>query len=82
MEVKSSAKHSLLTTKVRRFIEPGPIVLISSAYNIMTCGWHMMMGYDLIAAYIWSANHSQNLIRKSRKIGDRLYRPFRAHDLR
>lgn len=64
-------KRSFPTTKVRRFIEPGPIVLISSAYkgetNIMTCGWHMMMGYDLIGAYIWSANYSQKLISKSKE---------------
>ncbi len=66
-----SEKRSFPTTKVRRFLEPGPIVLISSAYNgesnIMTCGWHMMMGYDLIGAYIWSANHSHDLIRKSKQ---------------
>ncbi len=69
--MKSEPKRSFPANKVRRFIEPGPIILISSAYkdetNIMTCGWHMMMGYDLIGAYIWSANHSQSLIRKSRE---------------
>ena len=64
-------KRSLPATKVRRFVEPGPIVLISSAYkgevNIMTCGWHMMMGYDLIGCYIWNANHSRGLIRESKE---------------
>lgn len=69
--MKAFAKRSSPITKVRRFLEPGPIVQISSVYqgesNIMTCGWHMMMGYDRIGAYIWSANHSQKLIRKSKE---------------
>ena len=34
---------------VRRHIETGPIVLVSSAHkgetNIMTMGWHMMMEF-------------------------------------
>lgn len=33
--------------KVRRYLEPGPIVLVSSAWerqrNIMTMGWHTIM---------------------------------------
>lgn len=55
----------------RRFLEPGPIVLISSAWrqqrNIMTLGWHMVMGFSpsLVATYIWEANHSFGLIRGS-----------------
>jgi flavin reductase (DIM6/NTAB) family NADH-FMN oxidoreductase RutF len=64
-------KHSFPVSKVRRFLEPGPIALISSAHkgeaNIMTCGWHMMLGYDLIGCYIWDANHSHSLIRKSKE---------------
>ncbi len=64
-------KRAFPSAKVRRFLEPGPIVLISSSHkgetNIMTCGWHMMMGYDLIGCYIWSANHSHGLIRKSKE---------------
>ena len=57
--------------KVRRFLEPGPIVLVSSAHkgetNIMTMGWHMMDAYDAIACYIWDQNHSRALIRGSRE---------------
>jgi flavin reductase (DIM6/NTAB) family NADH-FMN oxidoreductase RutF len=58
---------------VRRFIEPGPIVLVSSAYknetNIMTMGWHMIMEFQpsLIGCYIWTQNHSFEMIRKSRQ---------------
>ncbi|WP_170149870.1 flavin reductase family protein [Rhodoplanes roseus] len=57
---------------VRRFLEPGPIVLVSSSYqgetDIMTMGWHMVMGFEpaLIGCYIWNANHSHALIRKSK----------------
>jgi flavin reductase (DIM6/NTAB) family NADH-FMN oxidoreductase RutF len=57
--------------QIRRFIEPGPIVLVSSAWqgktNIMTMGWHMMMAFEpaLIGCYIWSANHSYEMIRRS-----------------
>src|SRR5690242_10243550 len=63
---------------VRRYLEPGPIVLVSSAWrnktNIMTMGWHMVMGFEpsLIGCYIWDQNHSFNMIRKSREWLDRL----------
>lgn len=57
--------------RTRRFLEPGPVVLISTAWNdaraIMTCGWHMMLGYDLVGTYIWQANHSHELARRSRE---------------
>ncbi len=64
-------KHDFPVDKVRRFIEPGPVILISSALKgetgIMTCGWHMMMGYGVIGCFIWDQNHSFDLIRKSRE---------------
>lgn len=57
--------------KVRRFLEPGPIVLVSSAHkgerNIMTLGWHMMMDYTTVGCFVWDQNHSHSLIRKSRE---------------
>jgi flavin reductase (DIM6/NTAB) family NADH-FMN oxidoreductase RutF len=48
-------------------------VLVSSAWkgkrNIMTMGWHMVMGEEpsLIGCYIWDANFSFNLIRRSKE---------------
>ena len=35
----------------------------------MTMGWHMVMGFQpsLIGCYIWDANHSQELVRRSRE---------------
>ena len=62
-------KHDFPVDQTRRFMEPGPIVLVSSAYkserNIMTMGWHMMMEYNLIGCYIWTRDHSRMLIEKS-----------------
>jgi flavin reductase (DIM6/NTAB) family NADH-FMN oxidoreductase RutF len=58
---------------IRRFLEPGPIVLVSSAHksetNIMTMGWHMVMEFQpsLVGCIISSANHSFGMIRKSRQ---------------
>jgi flavin reductase (DIM6/NTAB) family NADH-FMN oxidoreductase RutF len=60
-------------TNVRRLIEPGPTVLVSSAHkgatNIMTLGWHMIMETEpsLIGCYIWTRNHSFEMIRRSRQ---------------
>lgn len=59
--------------EIRRFPEPGPIVLVSSRHagrnNIMTMGWHMMLGFSpsLFACYIWEGNHSFNMLRKSKE---------------
>jgi flavin reductase (DIM6/NTAB) family NADH-FMN oxidoreductase RutF len=71
--MKTFRKKNLPVDDVRRYLEPGPIVLVSSAWrseaNIMTMGWHMMMGFSpaLIGCYIWDQNHSFGLIRKSRQ---------------
>lgn len=66
-------KKDFPVSNVRRFLEPGPIVLVSSKWkgemNIMTMGWHMIMEFEPshIGCYIWTANHSYNLIRKSKE---------------
>jgi flavin reductase (DIM6/NTAB) family NADH-FMN oxidoreductase RutF len=71
--MKRHDKTDLPVDEVRRFLEPGPIVLVSSAWrgerDIMTMGWHMVMGFQpsLIGCYIWSANRSFELVRKSRE---------------
>ena len=43
-------KKDFPTYNVRRLLEPGPIVLVSSAHkdqtNIMTMGWHMVMEFS------------------------------------
>ena len=71
--MRTYAKKAFPLKKIRRFIEPGPIVLVSSAHkgdrNIMTLGWHMMLGFEpaLIGCFIWDENRSYSLIRKSRE---------------
>jgi flavin reductase (DIM6/NTAB) family NADH-FMN oxidoreductase RutF len=66
-------KRDFPTHNVRRFLEPGPIVLVSSAHkgerNIMTMGWHMMMEFTpaLVGCCISEANHSFDLVRRSRQ---------------
>ncbi|WP_369943438.1 flavin reductase family protein [Xanthomonas medicagonis] len=66
-------KHDYPTEQVRRFLEPGPVVLVGSAWNgqrdIMTLGWHMVLEFSpsLIACCISSANHSFDLVRRSRQ---------------
>ena len=66
-------KKNFPVDKIRRFLEPGPIVLVSSAYkgerNIMTLGWHMMLGFEpsLVGCFIWDQNHSFELIRRSKQ---------------
>ena len=71
--MKTYKKRDLAVDKVRRFLEPGPIVLVSSKYkdeiNIMTMGWHMVMEFSpsLIGCFIWNQNYSHDLIRKSKE---------------
>jgi flavin reductase (DIM6/NTAB) family NADH-FMN oxidoreductase RutF len=68
---KSMVKIDLPVSQIRRYLEPGPIVLVSSALddtrNIMTMGWHIVMEFtpSLIGCVIASGNHSFDLIRKS-----------------
>jgi flavin reductase (DIM6/NTAB) family NADH-FMN oxidoreductase RutF len=71
--MKHYSKKDFPVEKIRRFIEPGPIVLVSSAWkgkrNIMTMGWHTVMEFSpsLIGCMITSANHSFDMIRKSKE---------------
>jgi flavin reductase (DIM6/NTAB) family NADH-FMN oxidoreductase RutF len=71
--MRTWAKRNFPLDEIRRFIEPGPIVLVSSAWkgdsNIMTMGWHTMLSFSpaLIGCYIWPENHSFEMIRKSKE---------------
>jgi flavin reductase (DIM6/NTAB) family NADH-FMN oxidoreductase RutF len=64
-------KIDLPVSRVRRYLEPGPIVLVSSAHgnkrNIMTMGWHTVMEFtpSLIGCVIAGGNYSFSLIRRS-----------------
>lgn len=71
--MKQFGKTDFPVENIRRFIEPGPVVLVSSAWknerNIMTMGWHMVMEFSpsLTGCYIWTENHSFGLIKKSKE---------------
>jgi flavin reductase (DIM6/NTAB) family NADH-FMN oxidoreductase RutF len=66
-------KRDFPVGKIRRFLEPGPIVLVSTAWkgkmNIMTMGWHMVMETEpsLIGTYIWTEDHTRRMALKSRE---------------
>jgi flavin reductase (DIM6/NTAB) family NADH-FMN oxidoreductase RutF len=70
---RSYSKQDVPLHKIRRYLEPGPIVLVSYARkgerNIMTMGWHTVMEFSpsLVGCVIASSNHSFELIRKSRE---------------
>ncbi|TWC65105.1 flavin reductase family protein [Herbaspirillum sp. SJZ099] len=67
------AKQDFPVHQIRRYLEPGPIVLVSSAHrkqrNIMTMGWHTVMEFapSLLGCVIAGGNHSFELIRNSRE---------------
>jgi flavin reductase (DIM6/NTAB) family NADH-FMN oxidoreductase RutF len=71
--MKTFKKSDFPVEDVRRFLEPGPIVLVSSMWkgvpNIMTMGWHTVMEFtpSLVGCIISSANHSFDMVRRSRE---------------
>ncbi len=71
--MRSFSKKDFPVANIRRFLEPGPVVLLSSAHkgetNIMTLGWHTVMEFQpsLVGCMIASANHSFGMIKASRQ---------------
>lgn len=68
---RNPAKQDFPIAQVRRYLEPGPIVLVSSRRgdetNIMTMGWHTVMAFtpSLVGCVIASGNYSFRLVRES-----------------
>lgn len=66
-------KRDFPTDNIRHYLEPGPIVLVSSKHkdetNIMTMGWYTVMEFTpaLLGCVISGNNHSFELIRKSKE---------------
>ena len=66
-------KKDYPVSEIRRYLEPGPVALVSSAWkentNIITMGWHMVLEFSpsLVACCISSANHSFEMIRRSQE---------------
>ena len=75
MEQRDESLHEkdFPVSMIRRFLEPGRIVLVSSAWkgetNIMTMGWHTVMEFEpsLIGCMISSGNHSFGMIKASKE---------------
>ncbi len=69
----TAAKIDLPVHRVRAYLEPGPVVLISSAWqserDVMTLGWHTILEFtpSLVGCMISGGNHSFDLIRASRE---------------
>jgi len=69
--MKRPKKSDFPVSHVRRYLEPGPIVLVSSRFkgetNIMTLGWQTILEFNpsLVGLMITAANHSFELIRGS-----------------
>ncbi|WP_297491895.1 flavin reductase family protein [Acidocella sp.] len=68
----------MLTTlpleRVYQFIEPGPVVLLTTQAggakpNVMTMSWHMMVDFEppLVACVVGAGNHSFAALRKTRQ---------------
>jgi flavin reductase (DIM6/NTAB) family NADH-FMN oxidoreductase RutF len=59
--------------KVYQLLEPGPVVLLTTARkgrpNVMTMSWHMMVEFEppLIACVVSSANHSFAALRDTKE---------------
>jgi flavin reductase (DIM6/NTAB) family NADH-FMN oxidoreductase RutF len=71
--MRSLIKQDFPVSQIRRLLEPGPIVLVSSAWrgasNIMTMGWHTVMEFEpsLVGCIIAEGNHSHGMIKASRE---------------
>ena len=66
-------KRNLPLGQVYRLLEPGPVVLVTTAHrgatDIMTMSWHMMVEFEppLVGCVISGRNHSFELLRRSRE---------------
>ncbi|AWN15497.1 flavin reductase family protein [Salinisphaera sp. LB1] len=66
-----SDKQDFPVAQARRYLEPGPVVLLScrhgGEHDIMTLGWHTILAFQpsLVGLMISGGNHSHRLIRDS-----------------
>ena len=64
---------NLPLSKVYQLLEPGPVVLLTTAHkgraNVMTMSWHMMVEFEppLIACVVSSANYSFAALRATKE---------------
>ncbi len=71
--VARAGKRSLPLREVYRLLEPGPVVLLSTAYegrfDVMTQSWHTMMEFEppIIGCVVSGANHTFGILEKTRE---------------
>jgi flavin reductase (DIM6/NTAB) family NADH-FMN oxidoreductase RutF len=64
-------KKSLPLSKVYGFLEPGPVVMVTTSYkgqpNIMTMSWHTMMDFEppIVGCVISNRNFSFDILNKT-----------------
>ena len=67
------AKTDLALSRVYQLLEPGPVVLVTTANrtraNVMTLSWHMMMEFEppLVGCVLSARNYSFSLLSESRE---------------
>ena len=67
------AKRSLPLSRVYRLLEPGPVVLVTTARkgrpNIMTMSWHTMMDFEppIVGCVISNRNYSFDSVKTTRE---------------
>jgi len=67
------AKTNLALSRVYRLLEPGPVVMVTTAgkgrNNIMTMSWHMMMEFEppQIGCIVSGRNYTFDLLRASKE---------------
>src|ERR1035441_7319647 len=67
------AMRDLSLSKVYQLLEPGPVVLLTTAHkghaNIMAMSWHMMVEFEppLIACVVSNANYSFAALRATKE---------------
>jgi len=68
---RRSAKKSFLVSKVYSLLEPGPVVMVSTAWrgqtNIMTMSWHTMMEFEppTVGCVISNRNYTFDILKKT-----------------
>ena len=66
-------KRALPLGEVYRILEPGPVVLLTTAFrgrnNVMTQSWHTMMEFEppLVGCVVSEANHSFEALQRTRE---------------
>jgi len=66
-------KRSLALSRVYRLLEPGPVVLVTTARkgraNVMTMSWHTMMEFEppLVGCVLSNRNYSFEILRKTKQ---------------